>query len=930
MNRKFVTGLVFLPLIFLSSSLPVLAETSSSNPYENALSEYQLGNVDAALIHVKNALQIKDDNLSARLLFAKILLEQGELAASEEQYQRALALKADLTLLILPYANVLLLQSKYEELLDKIKIGQFSDNINAAIYNYRAKALLQLQRVSEAKLSFTKAFELEETSLDAIIGLANAANAENDQTTFEHYLNLAKSITPNSSQVWFYQGEYHRSIKQNEQALAAFNQAITLNNDNLEAKRSRAAVNIDLANYPAAEQDIETILSATPDDPFTLLLKAFYLNRTNQKKQAEDILQSTSYLFSQIDLEKFDQFSPLLFIDGMTHYLLGDTRAAKKSLNQYLKKSPNSVEAKELLAEIALKENIPDKTLKILSTIDKRYYSLRTATLLMAANVETKNFKQAINTYQQLNETLQENGKIISLYTVALIATGESKAAIALIEKKAQQQPDSTDLQLMLGYHYLQYQFYDKALIIAEQLTNKANLPLAALNYIGVAYQSNEQSELSISYYQKALALAPLDLLTSTNLIQLYISEGLYDEALAMTSTFLSKNPNETKILSLHADCLLKMENISNAIVAYEQLNNLVPDNLSHKYQLINLYLKAQKPELALDEIAKVKKLESLSSASLIAEAKAYLILKQYAKSAKALNIAFGLNLELPEKLIKIAELQIKAQDWHYLDRTIKQIITHKGNAEQVAILKSLAFYGQLDVTSAVATLDKLKDKTYLSYYHLANFHIKLKRFDKATEYAELSYKTAENLQALQILTKLYWLDKQEEKALALLAAWLEKQPYDHASRQIYANLLSQFGDSAKAKIQYQLILKNKPDDVFSLNNLAMLLLKEADYKAAQKLAQKAVELSPLDAVVNDTLGWILVLSGKPAEGLSYLRESSARDVNNPTTKFHIATALSSLGQLEQAKIELKQIIDKSFPEQEQAKKVWADLADKK
>lgn len=909
-------------LLLTIFSLHVLAEQESTNDegYETALNEYTQGNVDEALIHVKNALKTRQDNLSARLLFAKILLEKGELAAAEDQYDRALALKADPALVLLPYANVLLLQSKYQALIDNVKVGNYTQEINVGIYNYRGNAFAQLLDKKSAEQHFNQAYQLDNTSLNAIIGLAGIANSKDNKTEFEHYLTLAKTIAPDNSQVWFYQGEYFRSIKQPENAIKAYDKAIALNENNVEARRSRAVINLDLTEYDAAIKDIDTILEKTPDDPFTLLVKAFYLKRINEEKQAEDILQSTSYLFSQIDLEKFDQFAPLLFIDGMTHYLLGNKLEAKKSLKQYLKKSPSSTEAKEILAEIALSENIPKKSIDLLSDVKPANYSLRSVFILMSAHIQNEAYDQSAKIYQNSPDELKNNGKLISLYTMSLIALGEGKSAIALIEKTARNQPNSKDIQLMLGYHYLQFQHYDKALSVALKLIENKSLSLPELNYIAVVYQNNKQIEEAIEYYKKALELAPLDLLTSINLIQLLIEEKSLTQANTLTTEYLAEYPNESRILKLHAKALLALGKNKEAIAAYQQLNKNSADDLAIKYQLVNLYLKDKQPDSALKEIRIIKKLEPLASASLIAEAKAYLIKNEYEKAAKPLNIAFGLNLESAERLEKIADLQIQAKDWVYLERSITRIMKLSGYTEQVTILKSRALFAQGKVTSAITLLEKSNKQTHLSYYYLAHFYANLKKVEQAQKHGEHSFKLTPNNAALQLLIRLYWKNNQQEKAIELLTSWLKNNEYDNTTRKVYANLLSQLNQNNNAISQYKIILEQAPDDVFSLNNLSVLLTNKTLYKQAEVLAKKAVALKPLDATVNDTLGWSLVLQDKPSEGLTYLRESSARDSNNPTTKYHIAVALADLGKIEEAKMELLQIVDKEFKQQALAK----------
>jgi Flp pilus assembly protein TadD len=78
----------------------------------------------------------------------------------------------------------------------------------------------------------------------------------------------------------------------------------------------------------------------------------------------------------------------------------------------------------------------------------------------------------------------------------------------------------------------------------------------------------------------------------------------------------------------------------------------------------------------------------------------------------------------------------------------------------------------------------------------------------------------------------------------------------------------------------------------------------------APDYALRAVEVAPKWAVPLDTLGWILVTEGEPAEGLKLLREARARAPQNLLIRYHLAVALSELGRSAEARQELGAILD--------------------
>lgn len=128
----------FSPVTYSQSATTISAGGFSNSLYEKARSAYDSGDVNEAVIHVKNALKQDSNNLPARLLFGQILLEYGELAAAEDQYRVALSLNVDKSLVILPLAQSLLLQSKFSNILEDVEIGPYPRDINTLVYIYRA------------------------------------------------------------------------------------------------------------------------------------------------------------------------------------------------------------------------------------------------------------------------------------------------------------------------------------------------------------------------------------------------------------------------------------------------------------------------------------------------------------------------------------------------------------------------------------------------------------------------------------------------------------------------------------------------------------------------------------------------------------------------------------------------------------------------
>ena len=93
------------------------------------------------------------------------------------------------------------------------------------------------------------------------------------------------------------------------------------------------------------------------------------------------------------------------------------------------------------------------------------------------------------------------------------------------------------------------------------------------------------------------------------------------------------------------------------------------------------------------------------------------------------------------------------------------------------------------------------------------------------------------------------------------------------------------------------------------LNNLANILLLQGDPQQAMKYAERAHELAPGNASIQDTLGWTLVQQGQVDQGLRHLRDARLRAPQSTEIRYHLAAALAKAGRPDEARKELEPIL---------------------
>jgi Flp pilus assembly protein TadD len=134
-----------------------------------------------------------------------------------------------------------------------------------------------------------------------------------------------------------------------------------------------------------------------------------------------------------------------------------------------------------------------------------------------------------------------------------------------------------------------------------------------------------------------------------------------------------------------------------------------------------------------------------------------------------------------------------------------------------------------------------------------------------------------------------------------------------------------QDGDAAAAVAQYEQVLKQDPNNLAAVNNLAWLLQK-SDPKRSLALATLALKLSPDSPDIIDTLGWIKLQQNDSKGALELLNRAHGLRKADGEITYHLVLAFEANGNRNSAKGLLKALLDSGvkFDDLEKAKKLAA------
>ncbi|HKS56630.1 MAG TPA: XrtA/PEP-CTERM system TPR-repeat protein PrsT [Steroidobacteraceae bacterium] len=239
------------------------------------------------------------------------------------------------------------------------------------------------------------------------------------------------------------------------------------------------------------------------------------------------------------------------------------------------------------------------------------------------------------------------------------------------------------------------------------------------------------------------------------------------------------------------------------------------------------------------------------------------------------------MQLNRPEQAAEAANAALRLQPgWREAQRMLIEIDVQRGQIDR-AVAAARAQAGPNPPPGAT-------DEMVGDVYAFA------KRYDDALA----SYESAQRARPSAVLALKTYRVRQalnRKPVEASLVAWLKNHPDDTEMRRALASYYDITNQRALAIAQYELAVKQAPQDSLLLNNLAWQLHVVGDARAVS-LAHRAYQLTPHIPEIADTYGWLLAQTGERQQGLEVLEQALAGAPANPDIRYHVAKVRSQVG----------------------------------
>ncbi|MEJ2565536.1 MAG: PEP-CTERM system TPR-repeat protein PrsT [Gammaproteobacteria bacterium] len=910
---------ICLLLVVTALTIAGCSKPKSSYDYLNqARQDREKGNDHAAFVDLKNALQKDPKNGEARLLLAQLLNDHRDGSAAEIELRKAMDLGVNKSYIAAAMGQALLLQQKYQKVIDTINVAEGDKGkVAADIYNVRGNAYLALKKEDEARAAFERALKEYQDSADAYLGLARLAAMKNDLDGALHQTDIALSKDANSTMAWLVKASLLKVQGKDEEARAAFGRILRRDKNNVSAHLGLASIDMAQNKLGAAKTEIDAALKSAPTALVARYALALIQFRQGNFKEAHESIQEV--------LKVVPDDLPSILMDGAVTLALGSYEQALNDLNRVIARYPANAYARRLLATTHLKLGELGPAMETLQPLlASRAKDAQALALAGEIQLRLKNYSKAAEYLKNAIDVNPAQGpKLRTQLALSRLGAGDTEQAMADLEEAAKQSPGQSTADSILITIYLRHKDYDQALVAIANLEKKLGPNPVTYTLRGSALLGKRDFAGARQAFEQALSLQPTYFQAAANLAKLDMRDGKPDRARGRFKAILEKDKNNVQAMLALAELAASQQQEQEYGDWLEKAAEAQPDAIVPRLKLADYYLAKKDKARALRNAREMIAVhpDNLDALRLLG----------------ATQLAFGDNddalrtyARLVEKApnnplvyVNLASAQLAAKKMGEARASLNKALELRPDSQQVRdalISLDMASNKEDDALKIARQLQVQRPKSPLGYEREADILMTQKHYGQAAKAYEQSLANGAGSAVVIKLHQAQIMAGDREAAEKRLTSWLDQNPTDIAVITYAADYYMRSNRSRDAIVQYEKLLKLAPQNVLALNNLAYLYGRAGDSRALS-IAKQAFKLAPDNPGVQDTLGWILVDHGEFSHAIELLRKAVTSMPKEGMMHYHLGVALARSGQKVEAKKELQAAIagSEKFPGRDDA-----------
>lgn len=859
----------------------------------------------AAVIQIKNALQINPNLPEARFLLGSALVDSGDPIGAETELRKALDLKHPQDLVIPQLAKALLAQGQARKLTDElggIELNQASAKASLQVSLMHAYAMQGKTDLSQAALN--AALLAEPGYAPALIEQARQKAGQGD---FEGALAMADEVISKSHgnhDAWKFKGDILFFAKNRiADALAAYRKALEIKPDFLAGHAAVVTALLRQGNLAEAAVQIERLKTLAPSHPQTKFLEAQLAFQKKDFKLARDLAQQVLKI-APTNIQG-------LQLAGAVELQLNSLPSAEGYLSKVVQSAPTLALARRLLVVTYLRSGQPAKAMEaLLPGLNRENVDPELVSVAGEVYLQNGDIKKAEEYFTKATQQAPKDGKIRTALALTHMMSGPADAALEELQDIAVSDTGTTADLALISAH-LRRQEFDKVLKAIDGLEAKQpDKPLAA-NLRGRTLLAKQDVTGARKSFERALSIDPTYFPAVASLAALDMLEKKPDDAKKRFEAVLVKDPRNGQALLALAE-LAARSGVAKDEVA-KLLGNAVaanPTDVVPRLLLIDFHLR--------NKDVKDASSAAQNAVSVLPDSPEVLnALGRTQQASGELNQALATYNKLASMQPLSAQPQMRLADVHMAEKnpeaaaqSLRKALEVKPDlleAQRALIVLDLDGKKFQDAMTRARMVQKQRPREAIGYLLEGDVNASQKNWDSATAAYRAGLKQVNSSElALKLHAALVASGKGAE-ADRFSSAWQRDNPKDIA-------FLFYLGDSAiarkdygNAEKNYAAVVKLQPTNAVAYNNLAWVSAK-LNKEGALRYAEKANTLAPNQSAFMDTLAMLLSEKGDYAKAVELQNKALALQPLNALFKLNLAKIHIKGGKKDLARKELDEL----------------------
>ncbi|MBA6391063.1 PEP-CTERM system TPR-repeat protein PrsT [Colwellia sp. BRX10-3] len=865
---NFSKSLVCASVVFVLSAC---IDNESANTYiakaENSILEKQS---NAAIISLKNAIKIDEENAYARFLLGRLYLSTGNAESAVKELERAnkLNYSADQLIPLLARAYILT-ESDSDVLALEVQVQSLSQ-LNTQYLAYKTLALLRTgdnelaQTTVDVALSFSQA--------DGYSMLASAYLEFSKQNTLHASTLVERILTsnPNNADALMLQGQIASVEKNYALAVNSFQQYQKMQPNSGKVQLFIADALLKNGQYKEAEAIADSILANVPSQPFLQYIKA--------RARFEDKDYEAASRFAIQALNAGVNSFSLKLVAGASAFYLKNHQQSIDYLTELMPYLTIDHPVKKMLAVSQLQLGLIDDISETLSGYDSTNKDnaqfLATISYELIGVGAFEQAKEMANyVSDSTNITAEEAARVGVLKLMMNDPSGIDNLELAL-----QKNPELISAELALAFASIKSGDLSRATAIADKWLKLYPKNAGGYNLKSAIYFKKEDLIEGEAALEKSLQLEPDNVYALTEMVKLATYQKDTEKAILLTEQAIKAYPNNIQILSQYFD--FHKNDIGIKVLAQARENNV--DDIKYGIllaeALISLKEFKQANSVLDDYSVDVKTPKRYWQLMLAINAQnpdgkdTYSILEQWQKTnpyhieSTFLLANYWMGKKSPDRALRVLQ---KANEKHpnnlmlYLVE-MQILLDNNRNSDAKVLFKELdKFNVNESLLAGISGRILLLDR----------------KFAEAVPMLRQQYEAKPNSISATFLAFALEGNNQKSEAIELLEQFSNKEAVGNAvdpriSLSLANMYLAEHQD--KAVIEYEKLIKAQPNNIVALNNLSWLYMEQGVLVQALKHSKQAYDLNSKIPNVVDTYAQALLKSDKKSEALVKAKEAYA------------------------------------------------------